>query len=286
MHESTIRDKNCLVVYRDTPERIIQEDMLHCFAEMYARPLYLIRDVPEESCCDLTKDEIRQVLMMNPKDRSIWLRDDSGVFILVSDESTDLSGKNFLADFYQSEILKRITALTTMLQYIGVKSYEVHANEEVADSGTHTESKSGSFKIDCGVTGVSADASVAAQKARAFSQKINRGFKFSQAAHRNASQIDIKSLSQRIAERGLAGIHVLETLLQSIRDGEDNWGALEVEESLAADICTSTTNKLDAAAQIAVKFAIRNGEGDAKRHLNMETSKRMMQSLEIHISNR
>lgn len=285
MNEKFVRDRNCLVVYRDTPERIIQEDMLHCFAEMYARPLYLIREAPEESCRELTKGEVRQVLMKNPRDMSVWLRDDAGVFVLVS-EGPDAASKDFLMDFYQSEVLKRITALTSMLQCIGVKSYEVHANEEIADSGTCEDVKSGSVKASGTIAGVGVAANAAAQEARSFSQKINRGFKFLQSAHRDVDHINVAAIERQIADKGLVGVHILETLLQSIRDGESNWSSLEVEESLAADVCTSAMSKLDAAAQVSICFNVINGEGSAERRLNVETSKRTMQSLTIHVSNR
>ena len=285
MNNNVKRDRNCLVVYRDEPERIIQEEMLQCFNGMYIWPMYVNCDNPEVSSPELTREEIEGLLSRNPGDKSIWLRDDAGAFVMVNDGSQS-SGNDPLADFYQSEVLKRLTSLTSMLQYIGVKSYEVHANEEVSNNDVGEESKAGAVSTGWRIIKTSASGSASTNNTWMFAQKINRGFKFSQTAHRHVTQIDISDIRRRIERAGLGGTHILETLIQSVKDGEESWSGFEVEEMIAADVSTQATNKLDVAAQVSFKLAIFNGNANVENHANIEQSRRTIQSLMIKISNR
>ena len=107
-----------------------------------------------------------------------------------------------------------------------------------------------------------------------------------QASYRPVAQINMSEIKRRLESDGLSGVHIFNTLLQAISDGERSWNSLEVEEMILSDINSSITHKLDTATQIAVKMYALNISGEAARNSNYEWTKKIIQSLKIWISNR
>lgn len=281
---STQRSDNCLVVYRDTPERIIQEDMLGCFSQLAIWPRYVICETPQESDPALELNVRDELIALNPPDRSVWLRDDSGKFIMVAD-IVSRGGKDLLADFYQSEILKKISAIVSVLQMLGVKSYQVQASEEVTREDNEVREGSGDLTGKVGVADVHLTAKGSQANKGSFEQKINRGFVFSQSRCKRVDEVDRREIDSAMLKMGLSGVHLLGTLLRAVEDGDEMWQGLSVEESIPADVCSRTSSKIEAAMQVALNMAGRNADISANYSGLMEKSVRMLQSLSVKVSN-
>jgi len=279
------KDTDCVVVFRDTPERIIQEEILHCFDGMMIVPMFLVCDKPEESDVELSIEVRDEILRQNPPNRSVWLRDRTGHFVLAIDPDGE-EGRDFLAGFYQSEVMKKITALTNALQWLGVRSYEVHASEEATSDSS--KSMQGSFDLsgNGGVATVNAGGSASKSDVSQLSQKINRAFKFSQAEHKKVEDIDLAAVKSQVAKAGVAGLHILDTLMYAIADGANSWDGLEVEESLTADICSKAESKMSMALKVSARMASKGGDFSGEAGQESQISKRMLQSLTIAISNK
>lgn len=279
------RDPNCLIVYKDEAERIIQEEMLQCFKGMHVWPSYILCDSLNGEGSNLSQTEIHTLLSRNPDDRSVWLKNDTGEFVMAGSAAAAVKN-DILLELYQAEVIKRLTALTSMLQLIGVKSYEVQANEEINETDAKDYDASVHGALNVAVPIASGDYRRTSHSSRNFMQKINGGFKFMQASHRPVAQINMSEIKRRLDSDGLSDMHIFSTLLQSISDGEKSWNSLEVEEMISSDINSSITHKLDTATQIAVKMYALNVSGEAVKNSNLEWTKKVIQSLKIWISNR
>lgn len=284
MH-SIKRDSNYLIVYKDEAERIIQEEMLQCFKGMHVWPSYILCDSLNGEGVNLNQTEIHTLLSRNPDDRSVWVKNDTGEFVMAG-SAVSAVRNDILLELYQTEVIKRLTALTSMLQLIGVKSYEVQANEEINETATKDYDASVHGELNVEVPIASGDYKKTSHFSRNFMQKINGGFKFVQASHRPVEQINMSEIKRRLESDGLSDVHIFSTLLQSISDGERSWNSLEVEEMISSDINSSITHKLDTATQIAVKMYALNVSGEAARNSSHEWTKKVIQSLKIWISNR
>ena len=284
MH-SIKRDSNCLIVYKDEAERIIQEEMLQCFKGMHIWPSYILCDSLNGEGINLSQTEIHTLLSRNPDDRSVWVKNDTGEFVMAG-SAVSAVRNDILLELYQTEVIKRLTALTSMLQFIGVKSYEVQVNEEINETDTRDNNFSVHGELNVAAPIASGDYKKTSHFSRNFIQKINGGFKFMQASYRPVAQINMSEIKRRLESDGLSGVHIFNTLLQAISDGERSWNSLEVEEMISSDINSSITHKLDTATQIAVKMYTLNISGEAARNSNYEWTKKIIQSLKIWISNR
>ena len=284
MH-SIKRDSNCLIVYKDEAERIIQEEMLQCFKGMHIWPSYILCDSLNGEGINLSQTEIHTLLSRNPDDRSVWVKNDTGEFVMAG-SAVSAVRNDILLELYQTEVIKRLTALTSMLQFIGVKSYEVQANEEINETDTRDNNFSVHGELNVAAPIASGDYKKTSHFSRNFIQKINGGFKFMQASYRPVAQINMSEIKRRLKSDGLSGVHIFNTLLQAISDGERSWNSLEVEEMISSDINSSITRKLDTATQIAVKMYALNISGEAAGNSNYEWTKKIIQSLKIWISNR
>ena len=273
--------RNFVVVYKDTPERIIHERILGCFTEMCDIPPFLILETPNESSPEISISMREQILKKAPINKSVWVRREDGEFVIVA-EMSGSTGDELLAQYYQSELLKRVESLVTAIQMYGVKHYEVAAKEE---QSVVVEKRIDNVReANVGVAEVCANNKE--EKKESFAQKLSRSFVFSRERCRNAVEIDIDKINDYIVNSGLQNVHVLKTIDNACREGEAVWPGLEFEESLSSDLCAEITATANAVRQIIVGMAKHSIAGKCNMAGSEISSTKLIQDLSIKVSNK
>ena len=272
-------EEKMVLVFRDEIAKILLCDLESKLDNFMTSqpPCVYVCDSGKTYYGGLTPKQVDFFQSENPENFSIWLeRPDGETFECVSKPSEP----GFLEDQFKSELLQRFKAYAAALQELGVKEFEIRADEKAIE--TYEEEDD----LDAEASG---DAPIARGKGKyhsenggtsEFIQEIQKSVK---VKFNKAKIVDCESLKPQLERDGFWTDEVVQAIVRARKQGRE---LEQMEMKISAIVSSNISSKFKMAAglEAEVKTWQISGSVDVNESVDIKALSSLAQNLSVIIS--